>query len=203
VRLLETATNSNFSFQNAVDHAKRDWENDVKHFSESAHVTQHIENIRMQFQKAAAEQCQALGLSAVFHHYDTDGTGDLDFEEFVMAVRNELELEEAFISKEELHQIFTAVDDDESGTLHAQEFVSWLWSSGGVKNKDRLVDNRRKGMEGGIMEIKSKFKELAGLVTEVEGWKYIFAKHDDDGSGELDEDEFKTAVRSECELAGE
>ena len=54
-----------------------------------------------------------------------------------------------------------------------------------------------------MTEVKEQFKEAASKQTTTLGWKFIFDKYDDDGSGELDIDEFRQCVRHECKLTQE
>ena len=51
-----------------------------------------------------------------------------------------------------------------------------------------------------MTEVKEQFKEAASKQTTTLGWKFIFDKYDDDGSGELDIEEFRQCVRHECKL---
>ena len=54
-----------------------------------------------------------------------------------------------------------------------------------------------------MTEVKEQFKEAASKQTTTLGWKFIFDKYDDDGSGELDIEEFRQCVRHECKLTQE
>ena len=49
--------------------------------------------------------------------------------------------------------------------------------------------------------MKGRFREASARTTESIGWTTIFEMYDDDGSGELDIEEFTNAVRKECEIS--
>ena len=185
----------------AAEFATLDWNSDMERFAEASHITAWLDKLRLRFRQACSKKCQVRGFRAVFARHDEDGSGGLEFEEFVAAVRNDLEIAEVALPGDSLRRLFSAVDTDGSGSVDASEFVDWLWSDKSAKGQLKLVDNRRKMMAKGLEVVKQKFIDAAEKIVEMEGWKGIFDMFDDDGSGELDEQEFTAAIRKECDLS--
>eukprot|EP01052_Picozoa_sp_SAG31_P044776 SAG31_NODE_7929_length_1562_cov_3.333561_2_plen_124_part_01 len=108
---------------NAKRDAQLDWADDVARFSEDASVADWFNTVRSVFQSSAAESVSSLGWSELFKAYDTDGSGELDEEEFLTAAESNLG---ADFPSTDLKRLFDAVDVDKSGTIDAAEFSSWL-----------------------------------------------------------------------------
>jgi Ca2+-binding EF-hand superfamily protein len=64
--------------------------------------------------------------SELFDHYDTDGSGELDFDEFRKAVRRHGRMSVRSITDPELKEVFAIVDTDCSGCISGVEFDSFL-----------------------------------------------------------------------------
>jgi Ca2+-binding EF-hand superfamily protein len=174
--------------------ADMDWADDISRYSGTSHIAIWLDTIRNTFQAAAAEAVAIQGLTILFSQYDTDGSGDLSREEFVQAVRTDLAIDADTLSDGELAKLFKAVDCDSSGSVDVTELMEWLF---GPKDQKARETSR------GIAQVKRRFKKAAAGSEACEkiGWGHIFTKHDKDGSGELEMDEFMQAVRTECGLS--
>merc|ERR1719401_1866741 len=64
-------------------------------------------------------------LVEAFKKYDTDGGGDLDFEEFSMMM-GKLDTSDSPVTSLQLRNLFDAVDEDGGGSVSVDEFLAWL-----------------------------------------------------------------------------
>ena len=145
-----------------------------------------LEEVKKKFMDVASKVVLELGMKDLFSKYDDDGSGDLDFQEFSSAIREDLKVTEAALSNGDLQQMFRSIDVDGSGEVDATEFSNWLLN-------DKPDDIRWRPM-------KRKFEDSAGSLVQQVGWTKLFEKYDTDGSGELDFSEFSRAVRSDCDI---
>lgn len=94
--------------------------------------------------------------------------------------------------------MFAAVDADGGGTLSAAEFCGWLEEEG----RD-AVDRFRQGNvreDDAFTKVVTAFVDASHAAVTKLGWEELFRNYDDDGSGELEIDEFLVAVRTETKL---
>jgi Ca2+-binding EF-hand superfamily protein len=183
--------------------AGQDWNEDIMRFSESSHATAHLEQLRTHFRRSTQESARKRGFEAIFRLYDDDDSGTLDVSEFESAVRKDLKLDAETCSGDDIRLLFSAIDTDGTGTIDAQEFVEWLWSKDSTRGTAKLVDNRRRMQAKKMRAVKAKFHLEAADIAEKTGWSDIFSMYDADGSGELDPQEWLTAVRTECKVSEE
>ena len=66
----------------------------------------------------------------LFEKYDADGSGELDFAEFRMAMRRDGKLNPKHMSDEDLRRVFESIDADSSGVVDADEFYKWCVTVG-------------------------------------------------------------------------
>lgn len=175
-----------YSFSEANDDAEAEWDADVTRFLGTSHIMVWLDTIRKQFHSASRKAVMEHGFHALFTQYDDDGNGELDIEEFAAAVRDDLRIGRDVLPDYELRKMFYAVDRDGGGTIDGQEFAQWLMAPTPEGNRMKVV--------------KEQFRAAAEAKTETLGWQIIFDKYDDDGSGELDLEEFAHCVRKECGL---
>ena len=62
----------------------------------------------------------------MFHHYDRDNKGTLDYSEFRSAVRRDGKMNANTLHDKDLQLIFHKVDFDDSGEIDLHEFTAWL-----------------------------------------------------------------------------
>ena len=74
----------------------------------------------------AVERVGGLDYNKLFALYDHSGVGELDFEQFKTALRNEGCISRDVIANRELKALFNAVDEDGSGTVDKDEFSRFL-----------------------------------------------------------------------------
>jgi Ca2+-binding EF-hand superfamily protein len=170
--------------------ADRDWAEDVERFVGTSHIMVFLDQIKTRFQTAASAEVARHGFKTLFARYDLDGSGELDMDEFTKAIRADLAITPELLSNEEVSQLFAAVDTDGGGQIDITEFMDWLFGAS-------LTAGRS---EKSITRVKTRFRQASAAICEEIGWKCIFDKYDADGSGELELDEFTTAVREECDL---
>ena len=188
-------TSAEFDMAEAEAMAEEDWDADVARFSGSSHIMVWLDAIRSKFREASARIVMEYGFSVLFGRLDTDGSGELDLEEFQSAIRTELGISAQDITDADVTKIFQAVDDDGSGAIDAKEFVYWLCGDESEKAKLALMASPRSN------PVRDKLKKMSEERSQASGWEYIFEKYDFDGSGELELGEFIEAVRGECKLS--
>jgi Ca2+-binding EF-hand superfamily protein len=178
----------------ALIRADKDWAEDISRFSGTSHIMVWLDDIRSKFRAAAARSVQSQGFAALFSKVDADGSGEIDGDEFMAAVRHELAIGLAVMPDDEVRQVFEAVDTDGSGEVDAAEFMAWL------EGKD-IGPPVKRGRRRALEKVKQRFKLASREAVEGLGWQRIFEMYDDDESGELELEEFSRAVRQECSLA--
>jgi len=70
-------------------------------------------------------------LGEVFERFDTDGSGEIDFNEFGAAMREMNRKKGLNLSEEEIARLFKVADDDRSGAISYAEFVKGFSGAGG------------------------------------------------------------------------
>ena len=76
--------------------------------------------------QAAAYGGSAGSWNNIFEHYDTDGSGELDFDEFRKAVRRHGRMSVRSVPDGDLREVFAIVDKDSSGTISGEEFDRFI-----------------------------------------------------------------------------
>jgi Ca2+-binding EF-hand superfamily protein len=94
----------------------------------SPDMSPHMRQVKGQFREAATPVVTKIGWAAVFAQYDTDGSGLLDKDEFISAVRKDCDISSRVVSDTALEGLFSAVDADGSGEIDCDEFGSLLTS---------------------------------------------------------------------------
>eukprot|EP01052_Picozoa_sp_SAG31_P026410 SAG31_NODE_2390_length_5804_cov_2.122699_3_plen_285_part_00 len=141
--------------------------------------------------------CAANKVVRMSRSYDTDGSGELSFQEFATAVRTDMGLSESEMSEADLNRLFASVDADGSGEIDGSEFSDWLSKERSVRRYDRP------GSLSFFDKLLDKFVAASAEKVDKLGWQTLFQNYDTDGSGELDPEEFIAAVRKDCQLQPE
>ena len=76
--------------------------------------------------QAAAYGGDAESWIGIFEHYDSDGSGELDFDEFRKAIRRHGRMSIRSVTDGELKEVFAVVDTDCGGTVSAEEFQRFV-----------------------------------------------------------------------------
>ncbi len=76
----------------------------------------------------------------LFATFDRNNSGELDEEEFRLAVRKGGRLTAAMLDDQSLSKLFRAIDIDGNGTIEIDELTSWVWDD---ETALRLRDQRR------------------------------------------------------------
>ena len=107
--------------------AHTDWTSDIATFAGFDAASIWLQEIKKKFQVVVKSSLQDRGgLRGLFTLYDQDGNGELDFQEFLAAVRKDCNIAEEVASDEGLQNLFSMVDVDNGGTISADEFEELL-----------------------------------------------------------------------------
>lgn len=174
-----------FNMATAEAVANKDWAEDITAFSGAAAELIWLEEVKKKFRDVTRNAVTRHGWKTLFARYDSDGSGNIDFEEFCTAARMDCHIRPDDLSDSSLRVLFSDADADGSGELDSEEFCALIL---------------REGDDGPLSEIKSKFCAATESVVNTVGWAAVFASYDIDGSGELDKDEFVGAVRQDCDI---
>ncbi len=83
------------------------------------------------FQEASATAITQLGWAQLFAKFDSDGSGCLDEDEFIAALRKYgIADQEVEVGDQELREVFILMDEDNSGKISSTEFANALRSTG-------------------------------------------------------------------------
>jgi Ca2+-binding EF-hand superfamily protein len=85
-----------------------------------------IEKFKKEIRDAADRMGGAGAFKSVFRMYDTDGSGELDYDEFNVAMRQTAEIPKHKVPDEGLVELFEEIDGDGSGEVDADEFIEFI-----------------------------------------------------------------------------
>ena len=159
----------------------------------------------------------------LFQQYDRDNSGSLDFDEFRRAVRKDCKVKTSEVPDSELKELFDHVDDDGSGEIDVEEFVELLqpvsmsvhmqslqsgdggslgtpgaslsMSVAGAAKARRAADAAEAAARGATVCGRVLGMILDHAAARRTNVLRTFQRFDADGSGELDADELKAALR--------
>jgi Ca2+-binding EF-hand superfamily protein len=134
---------------------------------------------------AAAYSIGGIDADKLFHQYDTDRSGELDFAEFQKAIRRDVGMVESDVPDDELREMFTFVDTDGSGKIGIDEFKRLLPND----EESRASRARYESVAGQAFTriLESADEQRANML-------YLFHRFDTDRSGGLDRKEFRQAM---------
>ena len=140
---------------------------------------------------AAKTTGRAPNFRSLFNRLDQNGDGQLDFDEFRMAVRSRsgCNIPDSELSTNQLQQLFDHVDVDRNNGISAEEFIYFL------ETEDSLVSTNK---DSSVVEKTLNYvKEALDEQSSRTGKKVYehFREMDTDGSGDLDQDELALALR--------
>ena len=118
-----------------ADHvAFRDWGEDIVAFGGDSGVDLKdiwLEDVKDKLREAV--QRTGCTIKQLCNKYDADGSGDLDFDEFVQIIRVDCYLTEKNLHEDELRSLFKTIDEDGSGEVNAAELESLLEENEALK----------------------------------------------------------------------
>eukprot|EP00930_Biecheleria_cincta_P056804 TRINITY_DN42856_c0_g1_i1.p1 TRINITY_DN42856_c0_g1~~TRINITY_DN42856_c0_g1_i1.p1 ORF type:complete len:523 (+),score=93.44 TRINITY_DN42856_c0_g1_i1:118-1686(+) len=124
-----------------------------------------------------------------FDEADVDKSGRLSFDEFQSIIRKQCDLlpDEA-IPPHLARSTWASVDADGDGSVDADEYIKWIKSHQWAE--ELMVPNREE------REMRQFCRDNGYALPDVEDVKAAFDKADEDGSGALDEKEFRQTLCS-------
>lgn len=106
----------------------------------------------------------------IFQHYDSDGSGELDFEEFRKAIRRHGRMSIRSVTDDELKEVFAVVDTDCGGTVSAEEFQCFVDDPNmGTELRPALTSNYSKSANA-LSLYDTRAGKGQGLATGVAPW---------------------------------
>ena len=145
-----------------------------------------LERVRQKF-RTASYTTGRQDWARLFRHYDRNNSGVLEFDEFRRAVRRDAKMTAAMVSDTELGDMFDSVDLDGGGTIGLPEFLTLL---GAEKQRSSGAQARAGSISGQVIEL-----ILEHADTKKANLQYLLRRYDRDGSGGLEPEEFRSALR--------
>lgn len=131
----------------------------------------------------ADEEVKARQLEHAFKQFDTNGSGNIDYQEFFAAMTYF-----NFVGcQREIEGLFNRYDDDASGELDYKEFSYHIF---GLGSKPAMDVNAKNIVE----KVKARIIQKDGA-SGIHNVKRILQRMDRDGSGNLDRDELMYGLR--------
>ncbi|CAE8679165.1 unnamed protein product, partial [Polarella glacialis] len=175
------------------------------------------DKIRSKIKAAAYTGSAGLNLDMLFARFDKDGTGQLDDDELRIALRRVLRIAPTSVSDDEIRSLCALLDADCSGSVSIQEIVDFIGAEPESRRQksllgaplepiklaeDREVESPRRPRKKGpplaqeqIEKLKAKIKGATYTGTAGKQLDVVFGRFDKDGSGQLDDDEVRKALR--------
>jgi len=119
---VSKALKAGFDLKTAENIANMDWAEDITAFSGDAGVDIWLEEVKKKFKDASTRFIAEHdgGWTGLFEKYDEDGSGSMEMDEFMAAVRGDCNINSAVVNDDELAKLFAAVDTDSSGDIDIQ-----------------------------------------------------------------------------------
>eukprot|EP00927_Polykrikos_kofoidii_P067429 TRINITY_DN62921_c0_g1_i1.p1 TRINITY_DN62921_c0_g1~~TRINITY_DN62921_c0_g1_i1.p1 ORF type:complete len:580 (-),score=78.00 TRINITY_DN62921_c0_g1_i1:253-1992(-) len=118
-----------------------------------------------------------------FKTFDVENNGQIPFESFVKLIRTRAALPPEASIPPHLLGCMQGVDEDASGTISLEEFIQWSVRTAWSEELLTQCPQER--------EIRELAREQSMLLPDVERIKKMFDEFDTDGSGEIEEGEFR------------
>jgi Ca2+-binding EF-hand superfamily protein len=97
----------------------------------------YIDRLRKTLRDSATYSISGFSPQKLFDTVDRDRSGELDFDEFRSALRNEGQITPAVMSDEELAGLFHAADSDGGGTVSIDELTTFVWGTAVTQGAQR------------------------------------------------------------------
>eukprot|EP00933_Yihiella_yeosuensis_P061091 TRINITY_DN6391_c0_g1_i1.p1 TRINITY_DN6391_c0_g1~~TRINITY_DN6391_c0_g1_i1.p1 ORF type:complete len:785 (-),score=139.13 TRINITY_DN6391_c0_g1_i1:163-2517(-) len=183
------------------------------------------DKIRSKIKAAAYTGTSGKQLEVLFSRFDKDGTGEIDDDGLRRALRRVLRIPPSAISDQEIVSFCALLDNDNSGTVSVDEIVKFVGAEPASKRGKSRFDNvlepiktvddmapgsarqkeaaappkpRKKGpplSQEQIDKVRARIKGAAYTGASGKNLDVVFSRFDKDGTGQLDDDEVRRAVR--------
>lgn len=116
----------------------------------------------------------------IFSKYDSEGTGTLGLHDIRRMVRKDLKISERLVSDKAIGDLFSAIDEDEGGSVEFNEFLEFVQqpSTRGTISDEEVVNSVARGVRLALHRNKIR-------VTELESNFRNFEESGDISTGEL------------------
>lgn len=134
--------------------------------SSRPHTSTRESKIRSKLRAAAYAQ-GGIDWKKLFHHYDRNNKGTLDYVDFRSAVRRDGKMNATTLHDKDLQLIFQKVDYDGSGEIDLQEFTAWLENDKTNNNHSMEQKDSHRGLSKHvfIQPVRSKIEKNVLLVS--------------------------------------
>jgi len=163
------------------------------------------EKLRAKIKAAAYTGHSGRQLDVIFGRFDKDGSGQLDVDEVRRALRRTLRIAPAVISDAEITKLCNTLDSDKSGSVSVSELVDFIGAEPEVSKRTgkslagislEIKAPRKNQLEPDVIEkLRSKIKAAAYTGHTGRQLDVLFARFDNDGSGNLEVEEVRRALR--------
>eukprot|EP01047_Picozoa_sp_COSAG01_P099318 COSAG01_NODE_29357_length_639_cov_10.346296_1_plen_209_part_10 len=107
--------------------ANTDWVEDIRNFTGQATADVWFDEVKIKFNDVVGRL--EGGWAQLFDKYDDDGSGEIDYDEFLGALRKDCDMPPEDVSDADLRKVFKLVDVDSSGAITHDEFDRLLISA--------------------------------------------------------------------------
>eukprot|EP00929_Paragymnodinium_shiwhaense_P087242 TRINITY_DN47489_c0_g1_i1.p1 TRINITY_DN47489_c0_g1~~TRINITY_DN47489_c0_g1_i1.p1 ORF type:complete len:894 (+),score=299.24 TRINITY_DN47489_c0_g1_i1:215-2896(+) len=187
-----------------------------------------IDKVKSRLRAAAYDGRRGVDIKRLFAKVDKDGSGKLDREEFRHALRVKVKLSPEEVSDKAFNRLFKVLDPGQSGAIEVDELEKFVEEDGLSSESEEADISPMKGLQTGsskmppemarrsLIDAAAHAKPLDDEVLEkvrkrLRAAAYdgprgvnidrLFRKLDKDGSGKLDHEEFRLALRMRLRIS--
>jgi len=158
-----------------------------------------IQLLKSKIRSAAYNTYGGRQLEVLFSQMDKDRSGCVEYEEFRFCLRRIFRIPPEAISEAQISQLSMMLDTDNSGSINLEELVQFVGPDPVMTQQERLAPQRGKLVPQLTPEVirllKSKLASAAYTSHNGRQMEALFSRMDKDGSGSVDDIEFKSCMR--------
>lgn len=163
------------------------------------------ERLRAKIKAAAYTGHSGRQLDVIFSRFDKDGSGQLEVDEVRKALRRTLRIAPLVITDAEISKLCATLDTDHSGSVSIKELMDFVGVEPEVSKRTgksiagislNIAAPPKKELDPDVVEkLRSKIKAAAYTGHSGRQLDVVFGRFDHDGSGNLEVEEVKRALR--------